>query len=668
MSKLLLPLILLLLLALACRGGNSAAEWQPNSAALPQFDAQTLPRLLIQPTAGSGSLTVLDIGVGRISSQSLIRAASLNEVLTGEHQLVGDLLAGQDQFFGLTGDATSPTGLWLTMERDGLRLFRVDGAETLLSATGQFPVWSPDGQWLAYEDETGLWAVNVGADLTPQLLSTTAYEPLAWSADNRQLLLRNDRTLAVFDVAAKRANNLRDINASQIHGRPTWSPDGQTIYARYGNNGQLDITAGQGQPDTIQARLAAIATDGRSNPLRDLLPNQTDLGITQFLLSPDGTMLVARHFVCRSEPSGLIPFMRTRTCAGQLLLVESATGNYQTIPDSPLVGTMAWERPFPPVNLADLPLPTSSGAAPAASGHPFWRPGAEPGHNPATAVPLGQTGERLGTLTTVVEVVQGEAALALALNATPPLLPPSPGYAYVAVRQRVTREAGRSAFYFSTRNLLLDDRLVAHGEFAWLDDAGQVITELTYSADAPEEYWQLFILEADPQPWLLLAPAGADNLPDLYYRLDEAEWHSPTAVTNPLPTNNIGISEAAVVGETAVSSDWQITLLAPVERPSPTAELVQVQLGYTGAAPQENRLLTCVGDYSFQDAASGLVVLSDPYKSLPFSNFSRAVCLLPGGQFRGWLAVLPGESGETAVFRFNPPRPVPFGERLFTFP
>ncbi len=666
MGKLLIPFLFILLVLLACGGGET--EWQPNSATLPRLDGQTLPRLLVQPTAGSGSLVIVEIGTGQAASRTLTRAAGLNAVLAGEYQVAGDILAGQDQFFGLTVGSAAPTGLWLAAERDELRLFRVDGVEIVLSATGQSPVWSPDGQWLAYRDDAGLWAVTVGADLTPRQLDTTAYEPLAWSVDNRQLLLRNGKTAVLFTLASQQTTILRGVDASQLHGQPTWSPDGQTIYARYGNNGRVDV-AGPGQPDNRQARLVAITLDGSRDPLRDLLPNQRDLGVTDFLLSPAGDLLVARQFGCGNKPNGLIPFILTRVCTGWLLLVESVSGHYQTIPDGPMVGAMAWERPLPPVNLADLPLPTSADAAPVSNEHPFWQPAAAPGHNPATAVPLGQTGERLGTFTSVVELIEGEAALALALNATPPLLPPSPGYAYVAVRQRVTRQAGRSAFYFSTRHLLLDDRLAAHGEFAWLDGAGQVITELAYGADAPAEYWQLFVLEAEAQPWLLFAPAGADNLPDLYYRLAEtAVWEAPTAVTNPLPSNNIGVSEAAGVGETAVSVDWQVTLLDPMERPSLAAELVLVQLGYSGAAPKENRLLTCVGDYSFQDVASGMVVRNDLYKSLSFHNFSRVVCLLPGGQFRGWLAVLPGEAGETAVFRFNPPRPVFFGERLFTFP
>lgn len=674
MAKVLLPLLLILLLTGACRGAS--ADWQPASATLPQSEAHALPRLLVQPTADDGSLLLVELHTGRQTRQTLRRAASLGAVLSADYQLVGNMLVGQDeQFFALSTGALAPTGLWLAVAQEGLRLLRADGVEMPLSASGRSPAWSPDGQWLAYQDDAGLWAVTVNeaetapAPLTPQKLSDTSYEPLAWSADNQQLLLRRGSAVTIFDVAARRATNVGAVDGAQLHGRPAWSPDGQTIYARYGQNGVLEVTAiSQSQPDNIQARLVAITVDGR-NTVRDLLPNQRNQGVSDFLLSPDGALLVARHFTCTTSFGGIIPFIPHRDCAPSLLLVETATGNYQTIPDGPLAGAMAWERPLPPITLADLPLPVAAAPVTAATGHPFWWTTAEPGHNPATALALGQAGERLGTFTSVVAVTEGDEALALAVNANPPLLPPSPGYTYIAVRQRVTREVGRSAHFGSTGNLLLDDRLAAHGEIAWLSGDGQFLRELPYSADAPTEYWQLFLLETEARPWLLFMGSQADNLPDLYLRLDDEAWRSPPALVTPLSPNNIGVAEAAAVGETAVSAEWQLALLAPEAalRPSAAPELALLQIGYTGGPPRENRLLTCLEPRSFQSAAGGRVVQSDIYKTLPFANFARTVCLLPGGQFRGWLAVLPEYGEETSVFRFNPPRPIPLGERLLAF-
>lgn len=229
-------------------------------------------------------------------------------------------------------------------------------------------------------------------------------------------------------------------------------------------------------------------------------------------------------------------------------------------------------------------------------------------------------------------------ALALARSAgtDPPLLAPGPGYAYVAVRQRTSSvRTGSAAIRGSPRGLLLDDRLAAHAELGWLDDAGRPLRDLRYSADEPAEHWQLFVPEADARPWRLVDPAGADNLPDLYYRLDaSSDWAAPEPAVQPLPANAAGVAQPAEVGVTAVSDAWQITVLVtePTARPAPASELALVQIGYSGEPPAANRLLTCLQRDSFQDVAGSRVLRHVQFGPLPFQHLDRAVCLLPGGQ------------------------------------
>lgn len=429
MYKLLFPFLLIARLGLACRTSNAIAEWQPQSPDPPQLDAQALPRLLVNPKADSLNMQVVDFGSQQTDTRLLTRASSLGAVLSGEYQLLGDILVtNADEFFGLTLGEASPNGLWLAVESpDGLRLLRVDGASALLSASGKSPAWSPDGNWLAYRDDDGLWVLRVGVNTAPQKWSSQPYEPLAWSPDNGQVFLREGGVALLIDAATQKTTRLARVDASQIRGKPVWSPRQPEIYVRYGNNGLLDPSSAHSQPDNIQSRLVAIPTSGISASLRDLLPNRRDLGVSNFLLSPDGSLLLARHFACQTAfGNTLFPFIPQRGCSGSLLLVETATGNYQTLENVPLGGAWAWENGLPPVDLSSLPLPaTASPAATAASGHP-----------------LGQSGERLGTVTTVLAVVEGEAALALALgaNTSQPLLSPAPGYAYVAIRQRVSTQ------------------------------------------------------------------------------------------------------------------------------------------------------------------------------------------------------------------------------------
>jgi hypothetical protein len=90
MEKLGIFLILLLLLA----GCGGTAVWQPNSTTPPRLDSPP-PRLLIQPNAGSGDLSVLDTVTGQTDSLIVSRAAGLNEIISGPYQPVGDILANE---------------------------------------------------------------------------------------------------------------------------------------------------------------------------------------------------------------------------------------------------------------------------------------------------------------------------------------------------------------------------------------------------------------------------------------------------------------------------------------------------------------------------------------------------------------------------------------------
>ena len=663
MGKVFLILFLLMLLTVACSGRSNV--WQPNSPTPPQFKEQ--PRLLMQPKTDPGRLGTLNIGDNTMDERLLVRAPSLRPLLAGQYQVINNILVGQgDQYINLPNGLASPNGLWLTsMDDDGLHLFRVDGGKMLLSPNGRFSIWSSDSQWLAYEDNDGLWAIETSS-LVKQHLSSTIMEPLAWSENNQQLLLRSEKTAIIFDIVTKSEITLRGVDANQIHDQPVWSVDGATIYTRYGNQGNTDAV-----PSKVQARLVAIDVANGRPALRDLLPNVRNQGITTFLPSPDRAVLVVRHHVCRNEFGGLIPFIPTRRCDNSHLLVESATGHYQTLPKLPPEIVLAWERPFPATTLANLPLPTTSTVIPSLPPlSSFWQPDAALGHNPATAVPFGQAqsnGEG-GKLLNVIDVVFGEDALALAFKAN--ALPPFPGYTYVAVRQRIAREAGKASIYLTPRTRLVDDRLVAHQEILWLNADGQKITELEYSLETPAEYWQVFAIETNAQPWLLFASAGiADNWPDLYFRLDEnAEWVEPTGVET-LAVNTIGVAEPAEVGETAVSADWQITLLDtdPNELSTSASELVKVRVAYTAASPSANRLFTCLSQKNFEGIAGTKLGQGSTYNTQPFQSYEHQPCLLPGAIFEGWLAAFPSVEGGSIAFRFTPPSPqgAPFSDRTF---
>ncbi|MEM7331852.1 MAG: hypothetical protein AAF490_07160 [Chloroflexota bacterium] len=667
MSKVLfIVLLLLILLAAACRGRS--AGWQPASTTPPQFEEQ--PHLLLQANRDNGRFSRLTFGENELNEFPLERAPSLGPLLSTDYQVLDDIIIGQEgRYIDLPNGISSPNGLWLTgADAEGLHLFRIDGGRMLLSENGRFPVWSFDSKWLAFADDDGLWAVEIDT-LTSQQLSNSTAEPLAWSDNNQQLLLRDAETALIFDIDTKSEQILRGVNAAQIHDLPVWSADGNTIYARYGNNGNTDAV-----PKKIQGRLVAIDVSNGRSSLRDLLPNVRNQGITTFLPSPDRTVLLVRHHVCRNEFGGLFPFIPTRKCDDSHLLVEAATGHYQTLPTLPPNIVLTWERPFPAVTLADLPvLPTATSPTADTSSLPngtaFWQPTAALGHNPATAVPLGQSQSNGAgkKLLTIVDILLGDEALALALNANGS--PPFSGYTYIAVRQRVGSEAGRSSIFITPRTRLVDTQLVAHQEILWLNSDGQVITELEYSDDAPAEYWQVFAVAENATPWLLFASAGvADNLPDLYFRLDEnPDWEMP-ASADPLPANTVGVTEPASAGETAVSSDWQITVLGDdaSELAAANDSLIKIQIVYTGAAPSASRLFTCLSDKNFSGIAATQIGQRSNFPDQPFQSLYHEPCLLPGAVYEGWITAVSG-TDESVAFRFAPPnRPGdPFSNRTF---
>lgn len=374
MFRLLSLLLLLTLLTVAC---SRNPAWPPASAGAPQLGG-ALPKFLIQqevPGAWppSNELVTLDPQTGEAIIQSVSGAPDLAALLSAEYRVVEDTLVGeQGEFYVVPGNHVAPNGLWAVWEReDSLSLRRVDDAGMLtLSNNGRsfHPIWSPDSQWLAYQDNDGLWALAIPT-LAIQSLSSTSLEPLAWLDNNSQLLLREGQTVSVLDLATQNLRPLPGVDGNQIHGRPAGSPDDKLVYARYGENGRLDLNTAGSQPDDILARLVAIHTDGRQEPIQALLPEGQDQGISQFYLSPEGSAIMARHFHCASQPSGLIPLLRTRQCTGRLLVVEPDTGNYTTLTEGDYTGIMAWGQGWPAVTLSELPMPPEPVVAPPAAPH-----------------------------------------------------------------------------------------------------------------------------------------------------------------------------------------------------------------------------------------------------------------------------------------------------------
>ena len=437
MDKLLLFLffIVLGLLSVACGG---AATFPSESSTAPEFTADT-PDLLLWGIPRE-NLSRYDLTAnGTRHDETKAWQGDVTQTTSEPYYVVDNTLIQQtgSYYSDFFSGQLSPNGQWVADAGiDYLHLRRTDEAGLLRLAEngGPFhPVWSPDGRWLAYVDADGLWAVDTAQLASQQLLARPSLQPLAWSADNGQLLFSEDKSAIILDVDAQTERSLQNVDASQIRGQPAWSPDGQTIYATYEINERSDFGISTVEIHQVAlSRLVTIATDGRRNPIEDLLPTGKDRGAVHFALSPDGQSLAVDFIACHRAQSNLIPILRTRQCKNSLLVVQTDNGAYMTLRESTvrLSLTFAWARPWSMIDFATLPQPPETIPRP-----PTPTPPVRPAPLPSNMTPFGETAVSDIWELTIQEQRRGAEAWAF-IEATPnnefnQLAEPAPGYEYV---------------------------------------------------------------------------------------------------------------------------------------------------------------------------------------------------------------------------------------------
>ena len=184
---------------------------------------------------------------------------------------------------GLMHPAISPDGariafaalgdLWLLGAAEGASAVPERLTQDVFVETN--PVWSPDGQELAYSSDrdgaVGLWIrdLRTGRDRRVAANGTTA----SWSPDGGRLaFLDTESTLRVVDVASREERQAHDRIFEP--GRPSWSPDGRAVVMsalrpyssrfREGTNQVLWVAV---EPETTAAGKGAFPADRWFDPV-----------------------------------------------------------------------------------------------------------------------------------------------------------------------------------------------------------------------------------------------------------------------------------------------------------------------------------------------------------------------------------------------------------------
>jgi serine/threonine-protein kinase len=212
------------------------------------------------------------------------------------------LLAARAQNYG--GFRLSPDGrrvavevddqIWLyDLSRDVMTRF------TFRGDVNRFPLWSPDGKWLAFQsNKDGPWNVfwqRADGSGEPERLTTSMYEnvPVSWSPDGNLLAFVEDNAVTRSDIWILRISDRKvwPILQTQFsEGAPVFSPDGNWLAYLSDESGRYEVYV---RPYPGPGAKYQVSTEGGVEPMWNPKGNE--------LFYRSGNKMIATEVITQSS-------------------------------------------------------------------------------------------------------------------------------------------------------------------------------------------------------------------------------------------------------------------------------------------------------------------------------------------------------------------------------
>ncbi|MCA8997579.1 MAG: PD40 domain-containing protein [Planctomycetaceae bacterium] len=189
----------------------------------------------------------------------------------------------------------SPDGKQFCCSRNrpesGIWLADADGSNERKISDGWGAQWSPDGQWIAFTDDGGVWLYEVKTEKKKEVLTKAAnpyqyiYYNAAWSPDSRRLCFKGTKNVGA-EIAS--IDVLADDPDLQVHFASEHTFDNALTYSADGKSLFFSLYT----DDTKKRLVHELKTEqgAKPVPLKNLKP---DVSYSNVALTQDGKSLIA---------------------------------------------------------------------------------------------------------------------------------------------------------------------------------------------------------------------------------------------------------------------------------------------------------------------------------------------------------------------------------------